>query len=169
MMLLLLLEMVCGNGTFISKLINTRQHSNFHVDKLVRFSCSAVTHELQKLREFFVELLERFGHVTFVPGNHDLWVATSDAEHNIITSVDKFNAVIALCEELGVHTKPFKVGTAKPAWIVPMFAWYHEDFDDDMATRHEPIESWTDFNLCKWPREVCISATVPIYNTIQGW
>jgi len=82
-----------------------------------------------------------------VPGNHCLWLTTTDKSKGLVTSVDKFNALLQLCKEVGVHTEPKRVGTRKPVWIVPLFSWYHESFDDDPATKGEKIEAWNDFAL----------------------
>jgi hypothetical protein len=92
----------------------------------------------------------------FVPGNHDLWVARSDSVSN---SVEKFDAVLALCDRCGVDTSPRLLtstvdGTVKNVWLVPLFSWYHEDFDSDLSTKHEPISYWSDFTMCRWPDQV---------------
>lgn len=116
-----------------------------------------VTHELSKLEAFFKELVSRFKSVSFVPGNHDLWIAQSDTAKN---SVEKFEEVLALCARCGVETGPRLLtytksdGEEARVWIVPLFSWYHEDFDDDMATKNEPIQYWNDFHMCKWPSDV---------------
>lgn len=114
---------------------------------------SLVTHELAKLEEFFKELVSRFSCVTFVPGNHDLWIAQSDKAPD---SVTKFEDVLALCTRCGVETKPKLVssivdGVQKNVWLVPLYSWYHEDFDDDASTKNEAIDYWSDFTMCRWP------------------
>jgi predicted phosphodiesterase len=115
-----------------------------------------ITHELALLESFFRELVSRFAYVSFVPGNHDLWIAKSDTAP---TSVAKFEEILALCARCGVGTDPHLLtttedGVQKNVWIVPLFSWYHEDFDDDVSTLHEPIEYWNDFKMCIWPDQV---------------
>lgn len=65
-----------------------------------------VTHDLQKLADFFMEVKERFENVFYVPGNHELWIRPSDAAKD---SVQKFEQIMTLCRELGVYTTPKKV------------------------------------------------------------
>lgn len=94
--------------------------------------------------------------MSFVPGNHDLWIAQSDTASD---SVAKFEEILQLCAKCGVHTRPLLRstevdGTAKHVWIVPLFSWYHQDFDGDVATKNEEIAYWNDFNMCKWPETV---------------
>lgn len=115
-----------------------------------------VTHELALLESFFKELVARFAYVSFVPGNHDLWVAESDTAP---TSIAKFEEILALCARCNVGTEPYLLtdtvdGETKNVWIVPLFAWYHQNFDDDVSTLNEPIEYWSDFKMCIWPDQV---------------
>ena len=126
-----------------------RSHSN-------RNTPSSVTHELSLLESFFKELVSRFAYVSFVPGNHDLWIAKSDKVDN---SISKLHDIIALCERCGVGTQPRLLtstvdGVQKHVWIIPLYSWYHEDFDDDVSTKGEKIEYWSDFSMCVWPESV---------------
>lgn len=71
-------------------------------------------------------------------------------------SVSKFEEVLALCARCGVETEPKLLtsvvdGVQKNVWLVPLYSWYHEDFDDDVSTKNEPIAYWSDFTMCRWP------------------
>ncbi|HKX30083.1 MAG TPA: metallophosphoesterase [Blastocatellia bacterium] len=88
----------------------------------------------------------RFDRVFFVPGNHELWVRNSDLD-----SIAKFHQVLALCDDLGVQTRPARVGDA---WIVPLFSWYDPAYDADHTAVAAELEGWTDFYFCKWPPEI---------------
>jgi predicted phosphodiesterase len=85
----------------------------------------------------------RFREVFFVPGNHELWVRREEGD-----SVEKFHAVLEACARVGVRTRPARVGGA---WVVPLFSWYHEEFDVRGEAVVEELEGWTDHYLCRWP------------------
>src|SRR4051794_15198042 len=61
-----------------------------------------VSHEPEVLRRTFHIFLERFRHVFFVPGNHELWTRNGEAT----SSIQKFEAVLSLCESMSVRTGP---------------------------------------------------------------
>lgn len=81
-------------------------------------------------------LREKFRHVLFTPGNHELWVRNAEQD-----SIEKLHQVLQLCHELGVTTKPLRL---EAVWIVPLFSWYDGVFGPEMR-------AWADFQLCKWP------------------
>lgn len=109
-----------------------------------------ISHDLTTLRKTFEIFVERFRHVFFCPGNHDLWLHRSDG---CTDSLMKLSKVLALCEELGVHTKPKIVGDG--ILVVPLLSWYERGFDVEPDVEHEevlPVEqTMTDFHTCKWP------------------
>lgn len=89
------------------------------------------------------KLRSRFDRVFYVPGNHELWVR--DGEYD---SVEKFQRVLRLCEEIDVYTGPSK---AAKNWIVPLFSWYEPDYDWQREADVSSLEGWADFYFCKWP------------------
>lgn len=99
-----------------------------------------VSDRLEVIRETLLLLRSKFRHVLFTPGNHELWVRNA-AE---INSIEKFNQVLQLCDEIGVVTKPLRLDDL---WIVPLFSWYDGVYDSEM-------KAWADFHLCKWPNDV---------------
>lgn len=115
-----------------------------------------VTHEIKELEKFFKEVRLKFREVSYVPGNHDLWLMKGDkcAKH----SVAKFELIMDICDRCDIRTSGFAVeGADKKDKVViqPLLSWYHEDFDADESTRAERIrrELWLDFAYCKWPEE----------------
>ncbi|KAG4952640.1 hypothetical protein JHK85_046507 [Glycine max] len=88
-------------------------------------------------------LKERFEHVFYVPGNHDLWCRREgqnyvrslcfDCEIQV-DSLEKLNKLLDACERIGVETNPTVIDEIG---IIPLFSWYHE--------------ACKDFYACKWP------------------
>ncbi|KAF8398641.1 hypothetical protein HHK36_014496 [Tetracentron sinense] len=66
-------------------------------------------------------LKDRFEHVFFVPGNHDLWCRREG--ENYLDSIEKLNTLLDACRGLGVQTSPKVVDGLG---IIPLFSWYHE-------------------------------------------
>lgn len=107
-----------------------------------------VSDSLEILETTFRELAKRFGTVTYVPGNHDLWVRGESAGN----SLDKFEAVQALAAECGIETTPVHLGALS---IVPLLSWY--DFSFGEPSR-ELTARWADFRACRWPESFDASA-----------
>jgi hypothetical protein len=116
-----------------------------------------VTHEIAELEKFFAIIVKKFKVVSFVPGNHDFWLVKGDKTSK--DSVAKFEQMLALCKQYGVQTAPYlfedELRSSK-VWLVPLFSWYNEAFDDDESTKGERIrrEMWCDYMHCKWPERV---------------
>ncbi|HZF38912.1 MAG TPA: metallophosphoesterase [Blastocatellia bacterium] len=89
------------------------------------------------------KLRSQFGQVFYVPGNHELWVR--DGKYD---SIEKFQQVLRLCDEIGIYTRP---GRAGRNWIVPLFSWYESDYDRNGEADVSSLEGWADFYFCKWP------------------
>lgn len=89
-----------------------------------------------------------FGHVFFVPGNHDLWVRRN--ERGKYDSLGKLAAVQALCARLSVHTAPARVGGL---WIFPLYSWYSAEWDrePDVPGSMPISKVMIDFHACSWP------------------
>lgn len=98
-------------------------------------------------------LKDRFKHVFFVPGNHDLWRRSKGEKH--LDSLEKLNRLLDGCKRLGVETSPMMVDGLG---IIPLFSWYHESFDkekDITGVRILSLEmACKDFHACKWPDEL---------------
>ncbi|CAK9219725.1 unnamed protein product [Sphagnum troendelagicum] len=95
-------------------------------------------------------LKEKFQHVFFVPGNHDLWCKSSEDSH--LDSVSKLGVLNDVCTSIGVTTTATKVNGV---WIVPLLSWYHQSFDKEKDIEglniRPPEKVASDFRLCKWP------------------
>lgn len=90
-------------------------------------------------------LKERFEHVFYVPGNHDLWCRRGSEIS--FGSLEKLEKLLDACKRLGVKTDPVVIGSLG---IIPLFSWYHESFDreDDITSfRIPPLEMVIHFPL----------------------
>lgn len=105
-----------------------------------------VASEVETIESTLALLRDRFGRVLFVPGNHELWVRGGGGD-----SVEKFHRVLSLCRELGVETRPARLGGV---WAVPLFSWYEPEFDTRGDAETEELAGWADFHFCRWPEEV---------------
>lgn len=95
------------------------------------------------LRDTLRMLAGRFREVFFVPGNHELWVRGEQRD-----SMEKFRAVLRICDQAGVRTAPARVGGA---WVVPLFSWYDASFDVHGEGVEDELEAWSDRYFCRWP------------------
>lgn len=98
------------------------------------------------LRETLELLVRRFREVFFVPGNHELWVRGETRD-----SMEKFRAVLRVCDQAGVRTGPARVGDA---WVVPLFSWYDASFDIRGEGAEDELEAWADRYFTRWPAGV---------------
>jgi predicted phosphodiesterase len=114
-----------------------------------------VSDNLSRLRATLALLRSRFAAVFFVPGNHDLWVRRRECDD----SMAKFRLVLELCEEMGVHTSPARLGPAgaRGVWVVPLFSWYVEPGEGDGSLfvpkegEDASLEMWADRYFARWP------------------
>ena len=93
----------------------------------------------------------------FTPGNHELWTERR-ASTPAADSVAKLDAVLSLCDALGVRTQPALVGAgpnATPLWVCPLLSWYHAEFDTepelDVIAVPPSYAIMADFRACRWP------------------
>jgi predicted phosphodiesterase len=98
------------------------------------------------LRDTLLLLTSRFREVFFVPGNHELWVRGEPRD-----SMEKFRAVLRVCDQAGVRTGPARVGDA---WVVPLFSWYDASFDVRGEGVADELEAWSDRYFTRWPAGV---------------
>ena len=128
-----------------------------------------VSESLVGLSKTFRLLQPKFGALSFVVGNHDLWVGahgscrdemrrTDASIHPRLTSADKLLATLELCERLRVcHGPALLAGVC----VVPLFSWYipgdqgrggrslYVDKEgEDAKLTHE---AWSDHYCCDWP------------------
>ena len=113
------------------------------------------------LREALTLLVERFKHVFYVVGNHDLW---HDAKQPLdgADSFEKLLACYEIAEDVGAHAAPAVLGSgATGVAVVPLQSWYHFGFLGggpvvDMPKSHElrMMDSG-----CRWPSPLGSSST----------
>lgn len=117
-----------------------------------------ISHDLDIVRKTFELFLSKFRFVFYCPGNHDLWITEKDSvsgKEDLSDSLQKLDRLLALCDSLGVITKPQSVGGG--IFIVPMLSWYEPDFDKDPSISHPTLQRkpyerlMRDFRSCKWP------------------
>ncbi|CAE8605613.1 unnamed protein product [Polarella glacialis] len=103
-------------------------------------------------------LLERFGHVFFVPGNHDVYVGGTSVTED---SLEKHQWLMDECSRLGVWTSPARFPNERLI-LVPLLSWYHSEFDsepdvptparpDAASRRHRRLALLGDEIGCSWP------------------
>ncbi|HET6977739.1 MAG TPA: metallophosphoesterase [Pyrinomonadaceae bacterium] len=97
-----------------------------------------VSDRLEIIRETLLLLRSKFRQLLFTPGNHELWVRGENTN-----SLEKFQLILDLCNELGIETKPVRL---ENLWVVPLFSWYDGVYEPKMT-------AWADFHFCKWPAD----------------
>ncbi|KAK9816317.1 hypothetical protein WJX74_000882 [Apatococcus lobatus] len=111
-----------------------------------------ISHNQEKLSQTLQGLTKAFWKVFFVVGNHELWTRAKDdsmvgAEH----SPQKMQLIHSLCADLGVLTKPTRLG---PVLICPLISWHHQSFDREPDIPGVPRPSplfVSDYRACTWP------------------
>lgn len=121
-----------------------------------------VTDDLARLARVLRGFRDRFRHVFFVPGNHELWLRRGEQGD----SVAKFGKVVRLCADLDVATSPAKV-TWGPgdtgAWVVPLFSWYvkPEQGPESLYVPRDggdpSLSMWADEVLTRWPERLSVA------------
>jgi predicted phosphodiesterase len=113
-----------------------------------------VSDQLAMLENTLAYLSTVFAQVCFVPGNHELWVRKREAAD----SVAKFWRIRRLCEAIGVHTRPVKVGGEhQGVWIVPLFSWYIKPEEGpgslfvEKPGEDPTLAMWSDNYFTRWP------------------
>ena len=104
-----------------------------------------ISDRFEIIRDTLQLLRNKFRHLLFTPGNHELWVRGVDYD-----SIEKLQRVLGLCRELDVSTSPVRFGDF---WVVPLFSWYDGVFDPELNGERLARQAWADFHFCKWPDE----------------
>lgn len=100
-----------------------------------------MSHRQELLVDSLAKLKDRFAHVLFVPGNHDIWVSRQDPEHSL-TRHDRLLQAVATADVL---TRPLLLPELR---IIPLLSWY--DFSFGQPVRKLQL-AWMDFHRCRWP------------------
>lgn len=92
-------------------------------------------------------LRNKFLHVFYVPGNHELWV-----KREAYDSIEKLHRILELCDTISIKTRPANVADL---CIVPLFSWYDSSFAcEDGEEEPAALADWADFHFCKWPENI---------------
>lgn len=90
-------------------------------------------------------LRERFGAVTWVPGNHELWTHPRDSVS--WRGDERYRRLIAMCRRLDVVTPedPYRVwtGPGRPVTIAPLFLLYDYSFRPEGMRTKRPWRTRT--------------------------
>ena len=125
------------------------KQTDFKDDTLI---CAGdVTDSLDTLRETLQCFTAAFGTVFFTPGNHEFWVRGRSRDAG--DSLEKLAAIFALCDELGVRTRP---AYAAGAVVAPILSFHHQSWDTEPdITGWRGIPScervMSDYRACAWP------------------
>ena len=114
-----------------------------------------VSDSLDRLAGTLELLRARFAEVFFVPGNHEAWLRGG----GFTDSQQKLDRIQALCGELGVRTRPARIGNGngRAVWIVPLASWYQrpEHGPDSLfvpkAAEDTTQSLWADDLFVRWP------------------
>lgn len=119
-----------------------------------------VTDNQKIFKEVLQILAGKYRKVFFVPGNHDIWIRSSECAFN--NSIEKLEQVLKTCKMYNVSTEPEKVKLDDNEYvhIIPIYSWYSTPEDDDRnslyvraKTRRDDEDKhlWMDNYLTKWP------------------
>lgn len=107
-----------------------------------------------RMIETLAVLKSKFAEVAFVPGNHDLWVNTSEPTD----SLAKLHELRAACRAAGVRVEPFScVIGIRPVRIVPLIAWYLKPEEGrgslfiEKPGEDPDLLCWADNRRIRWP------------------
>ena len=101
-----------------------------------------IADKLETIETTLEFLKGKFKYVSYVPGNHEMWIRKSK-----IDSIEKFNKILNICQDLDVITKPVNFNNV---WIVPLYSWYVTSNINEKIKEDKYLSFWMDFHLCKW-------------------
>ena len=99
-----------------------------------------ISHHLNKTLKTIELLKNKFKEVTFVSGNHDVWIHQKDFKNSYL----KHDELMKEVYQLEVHIKPF---VFNEILIFPIFAWYDYSFGQPSSDLQN---QWMDFYRCEW-------------------
>jgi predicted phosphodiesterase len=115
-------------------------NSDYRADLLIL--AGDVSDSLGRLAWTLMEFTQRFAHVLYVPGNHDLWVLRDRA---LADSLEKYQQVCTVVTEAGGNLQTFRCDGLT---VVPLLGWYDYSFGEPGA---ELRQAWMDYHACRWP------------------
>lgn len=142
-----------------------------------------LTDKLELLGRAFAVCRKKFATVTFVPGNHEMWVRSTDTSSD---SFAKWSAIKTLCKNEGITQTSFFVSGKHSATVVPILSWYETAADKQgtlyvkKGDKDRTQDMWMDFHLTRWPgikdneiadfflRENLLQESVPLKTVIDN-
>lgn len=123
------------------------QISKFDYQNDILILAGDISDSLDLIKFAFDELIHRFAHVLFVPGNHDLWL-----RHNRVKdSFDKLRLIREIAKQFGIQMTPLHLRNIS---IYPLFGWYDYSFG-------QPTQAldmiWMDYRYCRWPQDYTVN------------
>lgn len=117
------------------------QISKFDYQNDILIVAGDISDSLDLIKLAFDELIHRFAHVLFVPGNHDLWL-----RHNKVKdSFDKLRLIREIAKQFGIHMTSLQL---RDISIYPLFSWYDYSFGQPTPALDM---IWMDYRYCHWP------------------
>lgn len=117
-------------------------------------------------------LIPKFKLISFVPGNHDLWVRRNEAKD----SLEKFYLLNNICSSLGVKTSSFILDEGKNnVKIQPLYSWYvkPEESPDSLffpKPGEDPsLRMWADNRSIKWPEWTEYQNAADFFLKLNKW
>jgi len=110
-----------------------------------------ISHKIYLVEHVLLKFKEIFGEVAFTVGNHELW---QDKKHKL-NSYEKMERIEDFCRKNEIKIEPF---VAEDTVIVPVYAWYNDDFASDDEKQDPSLEGWADRYLCNFHKtnhELC--------------
>lgn len=131
-----------------------------------------ISDNLLRFSEALEHLTKKFKRVSFVPGNHDLWVRKKEVKD----SLEKFYLLNSICSELGVKTTPFYFNDEKTELkIQPLFSWYvkPEEGPDSLFLPKKgddpTLAMWVDNKAIKWPERDGLQSAADFFLKMNEW
>lgn len=134
------------------EIIQTLSKDKFIDDSLI--IAGDLSDRIELLKIALQILKDKFEHVFFVPGNHDLWIR----KHDFHCSLAKQLKIESICNEIGINTTPIKIPLENgcATWIVPLLSWYStpDDGEDSLYIKKvgedSGLKMWMDTYRVKW-------------------
>jgi len=111
-----------------------------------------ISHEYKLFEQALAQLKQKFKHVCFVPGNHDLWID----DQWFANSYDKHLYLQNYCASIGVVTTPMDFGRFR---VLPLLSWYDYSFGQP---NEDLKQAWVDFEAFQWPESHVVDPA-PLY------
>ena len=96
-----------------------------------------IAEDLRTVGEVLSECNRRFHTVIFAPGNHEMYCRNSDE----FKGRRKYEALVAMCRDIGIVTPEDTYQSFAGRTIVPMFTLYDHSWRDPELTRDQALEA----------------------------